>query len=187
VDEDKSMEGLIDTGETWMEPMLEMRDWLKKIRNEPTMRDKYRRNLTDGMGPFTRDARAEILTRLLQVQKETGQSLISDDELTGIQWIWHHDFHDAPLIADICREVHGEGGQSVKNEIAERRKSERELLKDICADEGVPSELVEQLVQIEKDKSGLMRRHGLFQDIDMALKRYLKRTEENASHEDSST
>lgn len=187
VDEDKSMEGLIDTGETWMEPMLQMRDWLKKIRNEPSMRDSYRRNLTDGMGPFTKDARAEILRRLLEVQKETGQNLISDDELSGIQWIWHHDFHDSPLVADICRQVHGERGQSVKNEIAERRKSERELLDDICAEEGVPAELVEQLVQIERDKSGLMRRHGLFQDIDMALKRYLKRTEENASHEDSST
>lgn len=178
VDEDKSMEGLIDTGETWMEPMLDMRDWLKKIRNDPNMRDKHRRDLSDGMGPFTKDARVEILSRLLRVQKETGQNLISEDELSGIQWIWHHDFYDAPVVADIYREVSGEEAQAVRNDIVERRKEERALLEKLCAEEGVPPELVEQLVQIEKDKSGLMRRHGLFQDIDMALKRYMKRMEE---------
>jgi hypothetical protein len=37
--------------------------------------------------------------------------------------------------------------------------------------------LVEQLLQIEKDKSGLMRRSDLFKDIDMALKNYFKRQE----------
>lgn len=42
---------------------------------------------------------------------------------------------------------------------------------------GVPVELVEQLLQIEKDKSGLMRRNNLFKDIDMALKNYLKTQE----------
>ncbi|HYX29323.1 MAG TPA: DNA phosphorothioation system sulfurtransferase DndC [Pyrinomonadaceae bacterium] len=187
VDEDKSMEGLIDTGETWMEPMLDMRDWLKKIRNDESMREKHRRNLTDGLGPFTKEARVAILTRLLEVQLETNQNLISDDELSGIQWIWHHDFHDAPLVADIYAGVYQESNGSMRNDSAERRKSERELLEQICAEKGVPPELVEQLVQIEKDKSGLMRRHGLFQDIDMALKKYLKRTEANAPREDSSS
>lgn len=46
--EDKSTEGLIDTGAYWMEPLLEMRDWLKKIRDDLTMRQTYRRNLQDG-------------------------------------------------------------------------------------------------------------------------------------------
>jgi len=35
--------------------------------------------------------------------------------------------------------------------------------------------LVEQLLQIEKDKSGLIRRNNLFKDIDFALKNYSKR------------
>jgi len=33
-------------------------------------------------------------------------------------------------------------------------------------------------LQIEKDKSDLMRRNNLFKDIDMALKNYLKRQED---------
>src|SRR5205085_6449213 len=141
VDEDKSMEGLIDTGETWMEPMLEMRDWLKKIRNDETKRMKYGSNLEDHIGPFDRQTREDILRRLLEVQKETGQNLISEDELSGIQWIWHHDFHDAPVVAEIYREVYGEEAQVVRNEVVERRKEERTLLEEICAEEGVPAEL----------------------------------------------
>ncbi|MFN2453145.1 MAG: DNA phosphorothioation system sulfurtransferase DndC [Pyrinomonadaceae bacterium] len=181
VDEDKSMEGLIDAGETWMEPMLDYRDWLKRIRDDLTMRMTHRRNLADGTGPFTRDARAEILRRLLEVQQETRLNLISEEELSAIQLIWHHDFHDAPIVADIFQEVTGEE-VTVRNEIVERRKEERELLEKICAEHDVPADLVEQLIQIEKDKSGLMRRHGLFQDIDMALRRYIKSTSASASH-----
>lgn len=187
VDEDKSMEGLIETGETWMEPMLELRDWLKKIRDDVTMREKFGRNLEDRIGPFTKDARAEILRRLLSVQKETGLKLISEDELSAIQWIWHHDYHESPLVADIYREVIEEDLLNIRDAVVRRRKEDRELLRQVCAEEGVPAELVEQLVQIEKDKSGLMRRHGLFQDIDMALRKYIKRTEVDALIEDSTT
>ncbi|MEK6409558.1 MAG: DNA modification system-associated small protein, partial [Acidobacteriota bacterium] len=117
----------------------------------------------------------------------TGLTLISEDELSAIQWIWHHDFHDAPVVSEIFRNIIGGEVLAVRNETAERRKEERTLLEEVCAEEGVPAELVEQLVQIEKDKSGLMSRRGLFQDIDMALKKYLKRNSEDATVEDSST
>ncbi len=191
VEHDKSMEGLIDSGETWMEPMLDFRDWLRDVRNNEAMRMPYSRDLQDRLGPFTRNARAEILRRLLEVQKETGQNLISEEELSGIQWIWHHDFHDAPVVANIYRDVYNLEAPAMRNEVVERKKRERELLEKLCEEAGIDPNLVEQLIQIEKDKSGLMRRHGLFQDIDMALKRYLKTQEmeddENASDEDSST
>ena len=174
VDEDKSMEGLIDTGEYWMEPLLDMRDWLKRIRDDLSMRQTYRRNLQDGTGPFHKEARAQILRRLLKVQKEIEMPLITAEELSGIQWIWYHDFHDAPSVTKIYEEVFGE--ELVMNkEINERRAKDHALLEEICQAQGVPVELVEQLLQIEKDKSGLMRRNNLFKDIDMALKNYLKR------------
>ena len=161
VDHDKSMEGLIESGEDWMEPMLRYRDWLREIRNDTTRR--------------------EMLRKLLETQQETGLTLISEEELSAIQWVWHHDFYDTPVVAEVVREVTGEESSAVRNDIVERRKEERKLLEEICAEHDIPADLVEQLVQIEKDKSGLMRRHGLFQDIDMALRRYLKRTEV-ASH-----
>jgi DNA sulfur modification protein DndC len=175
VDRDKSMEGLIDAGETWMEPMLEFRDWLKEIRNDETMRDNVRRTGQEGLGPFTKETRVEILRRLLLVQQETEMQLISEDELSAIQWIWHHDFHDAPVVADIYRETLGEEVSAARNKLVERRKEEQKLLREVCEAEGLPAELVEQLVQIERDKSGLMRRHGLYRDIDAALESYLKK------------
>lgn len=186
VDEDKSMEGLIDTGETWMEPLLEMRDWLKKIRDDESMRQGFRRNLQDGLGPFTKESRVKVLRRLLEVQKEIEIQLITSEELSGIQWIWYHDFHDAPSVTKIYYEVFGE--EFIMNkDINERRAKDRQLLEEICSEQDVPVELVEQLLQIEKDKSGLMRRHNLFTDIDIALKTYLKRQEQQASQNDSPT
>ena len=54
------------------------------------------------------------------------------------------------------------------------RAKDRVMLAELSQQQSVPVELVEQLLQIEKDKSGLMRRNNLFKDIDMALKNYLK-------------
>jgi DNA sulfur modification protein DndC len=191
VDEDKSMEGLIDTGETWMEPLLQMRDWLKKIRDDVSMRQGYRRNMQDGLGPFTKESRVKVLRRLLEVQKETEQQLITNEELSGIQYIWIHDFHDAPSVNQIYREVYEEDNPIMRNETLERRERERSILQEICDKQGVDIKLVEQLLQIEKDKSGLMRRHNLHQEIDMALKQYLKRQEGeksvDASYKNSSS
>ncbi len=62
----------------------------------------------------------------------------------------------------------------MNKKINERRAREHALLEEICQEQGVPVELVEQLLQIEKDKSGLMRRHNIYKDIDYALKTYLK-------------
>lgn len=63
-------------------------------------------------------------------------------------------------------------------ELKQRQEEEHKLLEELCAKEGIDPSLVEQLLQIEKDKSGLMRRHNLFQEIDMALKRYIKEQDE---------
>ncbi len=136
--------------------------------------------MQDGIGPFHKEARAVILRRLLEVQKEIEMPLITSEELSGIQWIWYHDFHDAPSVTKIYYEVFGEEF-AMNKEINERRAKDRALLEEICQEQGVPVELVEQLLQIEKDKSGLMRRNNLFKDIDMALKNYLKRQEDEAN------
>lgn len=174
VDHDKSMEGLIDSGETWMEPMLDFRDWLKRIRDDESKRQNYRRNLQDGLGPFTKETRIEILYRLLEIQRETGQNLISNEELSGIQYVWLHDFHQPPDVQQIYAEVYEEETPGMREDIERRKEEEHKLLAELCEKEGVDPSLVEQLLQIEKDKSGLMRRHNLFQEIDMVLKRYLR-------------
>jgi hypothetical protein len=54
----------------------------------------------------------------------------------------------------------------MNKETGVRRAKDHTLLEEICREQGVPLEPVEQLLQIEKDKSGLMRRNNLFKDID---------------------
>lgn len=100
VEKDKSLESFVDQeGNEHLEPLLFFRDWLVAIRNDRSRRLKERRNglvslMKDGSpvpGPFTLDTRKEILNRLLQVQKEAGLPLISEDELMRIRHIWTED------------------------------------------------------------------------------------------------
>jgi DNA sulfur modification protein DndC len=100
VEKDRSMEGFIDAGYENMEPLMEFRDWLADFRNLRSKRMIERRDgrialMGDGVttvaGPFTVEARQEILARLLAVQKEVGMSLISDDEIARIKAFWAED------------------------------------------------------------------------------------------------
>lgn len=96
VEKDKSLQGFIDSGKHHFKPLVDFRDWLKKIRNNPEMRQTYRRNgrLTFAEsgkhipGPFTIQARKQILDHLLQVQEQYGDRLITDAELDLIYQHW---------------------------------------------------------------------------------------------------
>mgnify|MGYP003630359785 FL=1 len=96
---DRSMEGFIESGNEELEPLLDFRDWLAEIRNDATRRMARRRSgaithLADGSlipGPFTMEARREILDRLLQLQEIVGQKLIHSDEVGEIKRLWAED------------------------------------------------------------------------------------------------
>lgn len=98
VAKDKSLQGFVDVGKTEFTPLIEFRDWLIDIRNQPQYRQVKRRNGTltikDGKhiaGPFTILARQMILDRLLAVEREFGETLISQDEIELIKKIWVQD------------------------------------------------------------------------------------------------
>lgn len=99
VEKDKSLQGFVDVGKHEFMPLLDFRDWLKSIRNDPTMRSSVRRNgvLTFNPGgkhipgPFTVNARHVILDRLLDTQRAYGTELITAAELDRIQQIWSQD------------------------------------------------------------------------------------------------
>jgi DNA sulfur modification protein DndC len=100
VEKDRSMEAMIDSGHEHLEPLMDFRDWLAKFRNERSKRMIERRDgrialMGDGVttvaGPFTVEARQEILSRLLQVQAEVEMPLIRDDEIARIRAIWASD------------------------------------------------------------------------------------------------
>ncbi len=98
VTKDRSLQGFVDVGKTEFEPLLEFRDWLVEIRNLPEYRQLERRNghiqFKDGRhipGPFTLEARKMILKRLLDVQQQYGDELISSAEIDLIKQIWAED------------------------------------------------------------------------------------------------
>lgn len=99
VKEDKSLKNFIDHGSTELIPLRDFRNWLVELRANPEARDYRRRNgqvyLTSsgdyGRGPFTLDARKEILRRLLELENETGFELITIDELKMIDKMWEDE------------------------------------------------------------------------------------------------
>ncbi len=99
VEKDKSLQGFVDIGKHEFMPLLDFRDWLRSIRNDPALRSSVRRNglLTFNPGgkhipgPFTVSARRMILDRLLETQRAFGTELVTETELDRIQQIWSED------------------------------------------------------------------------------------------------
>ena len=108
VEKDKSLQGFVDSGQHAYKPLIAFRDWLVSIRNDKTKRSAIRRNgrLTFDVsgkhipGPFTIQARQEILDRLLAVQAEFGAQLITDDELDLIHKFWAIDLQQEETLAN---------------------------------------------------------------------------------------
>jgi DNA sulfur modification protein DndC len=99
VEKDKSLQGFVDSGNRQYSPLIIFRDWLREIRNDQTLRQGRRRNgkitVADNgkliPGPFTLKARQMILDRLLETQREYGDTLITEQEIENIQRIWAND------------------------------------------------------------------------------------------------
>lgn len=108
VDKDKSLQGFVDSGQHVYKPLIAFRDWLVSIRNDQTKRCAIRRNgrLTFDVsgkhipGPFTIQARQEILERLLKVQADFGAKLITDEELDLIHKYWAMDLQQEETLAN---------------------------------------------------------------------------------------
>jgi DNA sulfur modification protein DndC len=108
VKKDKSLQGFIDSGKEIYKPLADFRNWLLEIRNDPNYRSTLRRNgrLTFDLngkhipGPFTIQARSEILNKLLDVQKEVGTQLISNNEIDLIHKIWSYELANEEKISN---------------------------------------------------------------------------------------
>lgn len=102
VQKDRSLEGFVESGYAEFTPLLDFRDWLASIRNDKERRLARRR---DGRitttntgtlipGPFTLQTRAEIFERLRTLETETGQSLITDEEVDFIHTLWSEEISE---------------------------------------------------------------------------------------------
>jgi DNA sulfur modification protein DndC len=99
VEKDKSLMGFVEAGYGEFTPLVEFRDWLASIRDDPQRRMARRRNgrltvTNDGVfipGPFTLETRQEILDRVLDLEHQMKCKLIEEGEVTRIREIWAED------------------------------------------------------------------------------------------------
>jgi DNA sulfur modification protein DndC len=91
VRKDRAMANLVKKGHPRLTPLLNFRNWLMLIRDNPAYRCKRRRNGVAGLGPFNLDARREILAHLLEAQAASGLPLIRAEELELIEQLWTLD------------------------------------------------------------------------------------------------
>lgn len=173
VKKDISMEGFIRTGEAWMRPLNEFRDWLKEIREESSRRMPFRRNGSKGVGPFTFETRKEILERLLQIEIKMDFQLISDAEIAYIHEVWTKeiDFEETALVL----------AKQYNREISEMKRSHRTSIEDTLLDdlfphyEALPPELIRHLLDLVKEQMPTLNTYGakiqLTRDIKSAVER----------------
>ena len=180
VQADKSMEALINNGEDWMDPLLEIRNLLYEKRNDPTWRMDVRRDGTPAPngGPYYPHRRAEMLHKLLEAQKEIRDygedfSLITYQELVAIQVIWYRDAIFDYNVADIHNRVYGTA--LAGDEFNDERVFEKDLLDETCQDHPEDVQLIDQLLELQKSKTILMNNYGIQRDIENRLEIHAKK------------
>lgn len=180
VNKDKSMEGLIDNGEEWMQPLADIRNFLMETRDNPEKwRYKRRRNgeINENLwGPYTFETRVEILKRILKAQKliqdSEGIELITHQEMVLIQYHWFRDCFFKTKVSDIYNHIFETNLDMSKHE--EKHKQESELLKAACPEQPKDVELIQDLLALQKTKTLMLRKRGLQADIENRLDQYIE-------------
>jgi DNA sulfur modification protein DndC len=183
VDKDKTMQTLIDTGEEWLEPLLDFRDMLKATQ-EPEKKLIYREfKRRDGQvmvrddkfvpGPYKPEYRIHFLKELLRLQVQLRKegpnpeiTLITHAELYEIRRIWKKELPDlGDPIPYIYNDIVGENLNWTRDETGSISGEELEIIKKVCEKNSVPLRLVTKLIETEKRMEGMGRRAGIFGEI----------------------
>ncbi len=200
VQRDISMESMINSGEQWLKPLLEFRNWLVSIGDpdfKKNIRSVQRRNgkiqyfEIDGKtrliwGPYTLGFRREILKKLLETQNEIQKNkpevntiLIAEKELLKIRQLWlfeEGDWEDS--LPSLYEETTGRVLDLPEEDWAGMGGLELNILKNICKEQDVPIKLLTELFDAERKQHGMSRRTEIFNDIDRILKKDWRSPEE---------
>ena len=190
VTKDKAMEAMVDNGEEWLEPLLELRDFLAATQDperKKEVRDFRRRNGSVTFveareapipGPYLFDFRKEILSRLLAVQNEVALEappgekvvLIQDAELLEIQRVWREELGDWQdtvhrLVADII------GRDLERKQSSDFRfdADDAAVLRGVCDQHDLPPQLLAELLNAEREVAGQKRRSSIHKRIESIL------------------
>ena len=183
VKKDKSMSSLVDNGQTWLKPLLDFRNKLVAERNISDNRADERRNGQPAIdedghkkGYYMAHYRARLLRELLQLQKEVQEAhphitLITNQELVGIQVTWNRDGIFEYKVGDIYREVYHK--ELSTHNLKSLNATERRILKEICSDDIGYYHLIDNLLSIQETKSLMISKYGLHNDIEKRIETFV--------------
>jgi len=194
VNVDNSMKGFVESGlqeYEWMTPLLDFRNKLKEYRDDPSKRERWRRNEatrprgwaielgqvaddpedipeeSNTLGPFTLEVRKELLEGLLMIQKHLQETtdrnivLVQEEELDLIRRYWTEDYRVGSLAMLDILE-------RVYGPAARRAQleTERALLESVCAEHSVDVLAVDRLLDLERGYVTKLRKRGMLQAVD---------------------
>jgi DNA sulfur modification protein DndC len=186
---DHSMESMVDSGEEWLLPLLEFRDFLVETQ-DPERKLEYRdHRRMDGKvwtkedgavvpGPYTMDTCRQFLRRVLEIQEEVRRTgpdpaiqIIQPQELREIRRIWRVERQDwSDSLPRIYREVTGDEGAWETDDTGSFGSQEWAMLQEVCEQRGVSPDLVAKLLDLERNFMGMNRRRAIFSRIDQILR-----------------
>lgn len=197
VQHDRAMDGLIETGHTWMIPLKQFRDGLyetTKPENKAKFRSARRRDgsvtvMTSKvtgedkhvLGPYTLDYRKQMLRQLLETQKLIDVNnpgarfeLITLPELEEIRVQWRLDPNEpdwedcVPLIYE---EVMGAIPDWEVNDDFIFSSQEERLIANLCERHDLSKSLFMKLIELEQSFEGYSRRSKLQDKLKDLLER----------------
>ncbi|HBP5396507.1 TPA: DNA phosphorothioation system sulfurtransferase DndC [Pseudomonas aeruginosa] len=198
VTQDKAIEGLVNTGEDWMRPLLEFRNQLHES-SLPENKTEYRnykrrtgkvtfaRGVIDDdsstatrhvPGPYWMKYRKEWLRALLEIERtirDGGRDLelIGRDELQVIRQQWLKDPNEPDWIDSLPKiysEVYPHDQiEWIRNDAGAFTAPDAEILGSLELEQGVPAALIMKLIDAELSFSGLSRRKGILDELQKVL------------------
>jgi DNA sulfur modification protein DndC len=195
VKEDKSLTAQVKNGKECLKPLLDLRRKMFDERNISENRETTRRNgqhavTKDGhnQGNYTIEYRIKLLKQVLESQKKLQQydskiELIKNTELIAIQVIWRRDLAipsknykevtNYETVSEIYNKIYHKE-LDMKN-LDEKLQKEIDLLKSVCNDEIQDFNLIQELLELQKQKALLNRKRGLKDEMEQVIEKYLKK------------
>lgn len=179
VTKDKAMESMIDNGEEWLEPLLDLRDELAETQNPERKREFRDFRRRDGSVTFVGDAetsipgpylfyyRKKLLRKLLEAQEQVNAKappgektdLIQVEELREIRRIWRSEQGDwGDSVSETLKAVTGKELPADATDGYEFQADDANVLADVCITHDLPPRLLAQLLEAERSVRGLKRR-----------------------------
>ncbi|WP_106477948.1 DNA phosphorothioation system sulfurtransferase DndC [Phytohalomonas tamaricis] len=199
VTDDKALHGLIESGASWMKPLLAFRNKLYQSR-QPENSEEYRnfrrrtgrvtynsgdisddsvREVRHIPGPYWLSKRQEFLRELLTIEKEINENgesieLITRPELHMIRREWLRDPNEPDWedsLPSIYRAIYNEDLDWIDDDAGAFTRADSETLENLSEKYGVPSALIRKMLEAELQVSGLGNRRGILNSLESILQR----------------